>query len=113
MKIHEASADLARCHAALGVTCSAFLTAYNPRSIAAEHEVNERAQRSLRTALTAKGFRYLEGLGVDPTGEWPAEPSVFVPGISIESSEVVGRDFNQNGFVWAGADAIPRLVLLR
>jgi hypothetical protein len=56
---------------------------------------------------------HLPGKGVDPAGEWPGEPSLLILSINLEAADVLGRAFRQNAFVWASADAIPQLVLLR
>jgi hypothetical protein len=57
--------------------------------------------------------RMIEGAGYDPRGTWPEEKSFLVLGLDLETSRALGREFNQNAIVWAGTDAIPRLVLLR
>ena len=113
MRIDVPSPDLAACHADHGVASSAFITACNPRSTRVSHEANEAAQQRLVEEIARRGYDPLEGLGVDPTGEWPAEPSLFVPGIALQVAVAIGREFDQNGIVWAGEDSTPRLVMLR
>jgi Protein of unknown function (DUF3293) len=112
LKVDEYSADLEECQRAHGVSCSAFLTAWNPWSRATAHEVNHAAQRELATLLAARGYRTLDGLGVDPTGQWEGEESFLVLGIGCDEAIELGRQFRQNGILWAAADAVPRLVLL-
>lgn len=112
LRIDEANSDLAACHRARAVECSAFLTASNPGSVPLTEEENEDAQARLRTLLEGQGFALLEGLGVDPTGQWAGEESFLVLGIGRESACEVGRQFRQHGIVWSGADAVPRLVML-
>ena len=34
-------------------------------------------------------------------------------GLALEHAKAIARRFEQNAIVWAAADAIPRLVLLR
>jgi hypothetical protein len=63
--------------------------------------------------LAAAGYRVVEGAGEDPEGRWPAEPSYLVLGMALDAAQEVGRRYGQNAIVWAGADAVPELVLLR
>lgn len=112
LRVDEVNSDLAACHRARAVDCSAFLTAWNPGSRPMSDEDNELAQARLREALEARGYAHLEGLGVDPTGQWAGEESVLVLGIGREAACELGREFRQHGIVWSGADAVPRLVML-
>jgi hypothetical protein len=36
-----------------------------------------------------------------------------VLGMALDAAQEVGRRYGQNAIVWAGADAVPELVLLR
>jgi hypothetical protein len=108
----EHSTVLAECHAAFGVTCSAYITAWNPRSEARSQAENEIAQVRLEAELLAEGQPFLRGEGVDPTGSWPGEPSVLVLGISGPEAQRLGRVYGQNAIVLAGKDAVPRVVML-
>jgi hypothetical protein len=108
----EHSKVLEACHAAFGVSCSAYITAWNPRSEPAAPEVNRAAQTRLETELTALGLPFLHGEGLDPTRSWPGEPSVLVLGISRDDAQRLGRTFGQNAIVVAGRDAVARVVLV-
>lgn len=103
---------LEECHAAFGVTCSTYITAWNPRSEPTAPEVNRAAQARLEAELQAAGFPFLRGEGVDPTGSWPGEPSVLVLGISGNEAQRLGRAYGQNAIVVAGRDAVARVVML-
>jgi len=113
MRVDEPSPPLAALHAARGATCSALLTACNPASEAQRHDENVAAQRRLAARLAAAGVDWVDALGVDPSGHWPAEPSVLVLGLDPASAMSLARDFGQNALLWAGVDATPRLLLLR
>ena len=113
LHIDEPSADLARCHDDHGVRTSAILTAYNPHSQPTPEAANEAAQLRLTAHLQARQWLFLEGLGVDPTGDWPAEPSLLVLGLTLTEARAIGDHFAQNALVWAAEDSTPRLVLLR
>jgi len=36
-----------------------------------------------------------------------------VPGLARAAAQELGRQFQQNAIIWAGADAVPELILLR
>lgn len=112
LRVDEPSAALAQCHEHHGVRCSAFLTAWNPGSRPVAAGVNAAAQAALEERLRAAGHRLLAGRGVDRAGRWPPEASVLALGLEREAARLLGREFGQAGLVWAGADAVPRLVLL-
>jgi hypothetical protein len=111
LRIDVPSDELRRCHELFGVSCSAFLTAWNPRSTPTSRERNQAAMSRLEQALAALGCRWLRGEGIDPHGEWPGEPSVLVFGIDEPAGVALANRFQQNAIVCSGADATPRLVM--
>ncbi|MDH6149335.1 MULTISPECIES: DUF3293 domain-containing protein [Paraburkholderia] len=100
-------------HEATGVESSAFITAWNPYSQKCGDETNANRQKALAGELTALGLRFLPGVGLHPSGKWPGEPSFLVLGISFESAKELAERYEQNAIIWARADAVPELVLLR
>ena len=112
LRIDEASDALRECHAAFGVHCSTFITAWNPRSTPTPRADNEAAMKRLEQALAELGCRWLQGEGVDPDGDWPGEPSVLALGLDKAPAVALARRFDQNAIVWSGADATPRLVVV-
>ncbi len=113
LRIDAPSPELLALHARLGVTSSAFLTACNPHSQRLPPTENAARQADLRRAIGQLGLPALPGIGQHPRGDWAGEASWLVPGLSRTVAEALGERFGQNAIVWAGADAIPRLVLLR
>lgn len=113
LRVGQRSAELQSLYDDLGVTCAGYLTAWNPFSKEASECENQNAQRQLLRKLSLEGFPALNAIGIDPSGDWPGEESVFVPGISLDRAKVLGSEFGQNAIVWAGPDAVPQLVLLR
>jgi len=111
LRVGVPSEQLRRCHDAFGVTCSAFITAWNPRSTPTPREQNDLAMTRLEQALGAPGCRWLRGEGVDPEEEWPGEPSFLVLGLDEAAALAIARRFDQYAIVWSGADATPRLVM--
>jgi hypothetical protein len=112
MKVDVASADLLACHRAHGVDCSAFLSACNPGGRLQCAADNAAAHARLRELLRTRGYAVLAGFGADPAGEWPGEASWLVPGVGLDEARKIGRAFGQHGILYAGVDAVPRLVLL-
>ncbi len=99
-------------HRQLGVSDSAFLTAWNPRSVPQAAELNAAAHERLCQRLAMLGLAYWPGWGCDPRGEWPAEQSVFVPGLQLAGARRLGGEFSQHALVHSAADAVPRLSWL-
>jgi hypothetical protein len=96
-----------------GRTCTAFITAWNPHGQVLPDAENQVRQQSLLDELRARGLPWVAGHGADPIGDWAGEDSVLVLGIGAEDACALGREFAQNAILWAGADAVPRLLLLR
>ena len=49
----------------------------------------------------------------DPTGAWPEEKSFLALGVGEDTARKLGNRLHQDAVVWAGLDAVPRLLLLR
>jgi len=113
LHIGVASDALLATHARHGVSCSAYLTAFNPYSQQLDAESNTRRQDELVAMLAGRGFTSLPGVGQHPTNGWPGEPSVLALGVSREEAAALGRQYGQNAVVWSGADGVPELILLR
>ncbi|MCY1219383.1 hypothetical protein D9M69_455220 [compost metagenome] len=113
LRVDQASAPLATLHELLGVACSAFITAANPFSQRCDDNANAARQQALAQDVAGIGLRAIEAAGEHPANGWPAEPSFLVPGLSLEDARSLGEKYGQNALVWSGADAVPRLVLLR
>lgn len=113
LRIDQYSESLSQLLAASGQQCAVFITAYNPCSQPQNLAANQAAHARLRDELSYLTGQIIEGTGSDPTGAWPPEQSLFALGVDLDKSKALGRQFGQNAVVWAGADAIPRLILLR
>ncbi len=113
LRVGQRSADLAALFEAQSVASAAVVTAWNPLSEPRPIAENQTAQARLVADIELLGLRHQPGHGADPTGAWPPEPSRLMLGIDLTSAGSLGRKYGQNGIVWAGADAIPALVLLR
>jgi hypothetical protein len=107
------SERLATLFSSSGVTCGAFLTAYNPKGAIQSDEANERAHSELAKMLCFKGLQAIEGSGSEECTKWPAEKSYFALGLQLDSAKQLGRYFDQDAIVWVGQDCVPQLILLR
>ena len=110
MHVDQPSPALLRCHAAFGVQCSTFITAWNPHSAPTAADANAAAMTRLTHHVESQGLQMLPGVGIDPTGEWEGEQSLLVLGLDATAAIAMARAFGQNAVVCAGVDAVPRLV---
>jgi hypothetical protein len=110
LQIDRHSPPLQAVHAQLGVGESVFLTACNPHSVPQCAPRNAVTQARLAQRLAALQLTTWPGWGRDPQGKWPAEQSLFVAGLTRERAAQLAREFSQNAYVHAAADAVPRLV---
>ncbi len=113
LRIGVRSDALVQQFASTGCTSAVFITAYTPFSQPQSEEANRAAQVRLGDELASLGRPVLDGVGADPKGRWPPEPSYLVLGVLLEAAQALGRRYQQNALVWVGADAVPELMLLR
>ena len=113
LRVGEFSPALAALHEARRVDSSAFITACNPFSRALDAAANAERQAALLHDLRQRRLGCVEGIGQHPSGDWPGEPSMLVLGIALDEARALGHAYEQNAIVWVGADATPRLMLLR
>lgn len=90
-----------------------FLTACNPYSRRLRPAANARRLRALRRAVERLGHAWLPGRGLDPLGQWPDEPSLWIPGLPLDEGLRLARRFGQNALVRCGPDTVARLVWIR
>jgi len=96
-----------------GVSCAAFLTAYNPQGTQQSDAANDLAHAKLAKDLRDLGVQIIEGSGSEEGTDWPSERSYFALGLPLETASKIGTDADQDAIVWVGADGIPQLILLR
>ena len=113
LKIGTVSPELAALHKAHRVTSSAYITACNPFSQPFDEATNVDRQSAFARELRARSLVFIDGVGQHPSNQWPGEGSFLVLGLSLEAAKALGVSLEQNGIVWSGADAMPRLILLR
>ncbi|MGH8253165.1 MAG: DUF3293 domain-containing protein [Steroidobacteraceae bacterium] len=112
LRIDVPNPQLLAAHQQLHVNCSAFLTAWNPRSVPTPPAQNAAALEQLRQQIAALRLSSWPGWGRDPSGTWQAEESLFVPGLDLPRARELARQFDQHAIVHAQIDAVPRLIWL-
>lgn len=113
LRIDVISNSLENLYQRNGVGSAVFVTAFNPLGEQTEEAQNLAAHETLGTRLRSLTSHVFAGIGEDPSGEWPGEPSWLALGIDLATSRQLGRDYGQNAVVWCNSDAIPKLILLR
>ena len=116
LRVDQRCQPLSRLFSASGHRCAAFITACNPSGMRQGPQQNLAANKRLRERLNqyvSGPDDIIEGMGLDPSEDWPGEESFLVLGLDLEVSRTLGDEFQQNAILWVNADAIPRLVLLR
>jgi hypothetical protein len=109
-RIEQPSPELARLLAERGVSCAAYMTASNPFSVPQPDEVNAAAHAALLRELAGRSIEAIEGSG---RGDEAEEKSVLALGLGLEAARELGEKLRQNAIVWAAADGIAKLILLR
>jgi hypothetical protein len=109
LAVGQHSDPLAQWLRAQGWTCAAFITACNPRSRLLDEAENARRMDALDAALAELRLPVLAANGRSRIGAHN-EPSRLVAGIALGTTHALMRRFEQNAFLWIGADAVPQLV---
>lgn len=113
LQVDQFNPTLASLHKARQVTGSVFVTACNPFSQDLGPEANAAQQATLAHELEQLGLEFVEGVGQHPSNNWPGEASYLVFGTTLDAAKALGEKHGQNAIIWCGADAVPRLILLR
>lgn len=113
LRIGVPSDDLRRLYTATGQACAVFVTAFNPYGTVQSDEANQADHARLSDHIRSLTPHAIEGVGADPSGKWPPEPSILALGIDNPTARLLGARAHQDAVVWAGSDAVPRLLLLR
>lgn len=112
LRIGKRSAELDALLEAKGKASAAYITAANPRGQRQPEGDNAIATAALRRSLSDAGYACLAGEGRDPDGQWKAEKSVLVLGMTREDALALGRALDQNAIVFVERGKAPELVVL-
>ena len=113
LRVGVYSPELALAFQRMDVGSAAYITACNPWGQSLPDGENAQRQQALRHAIEALGLTCWPGQGQGDDGLWPPEASWLVLGAGGAVARQLARQFEQNAWVWAGADAVPQLVLMR
>ena len=113
LRVDQRSSELAAMYQIYGCTSACFITACNPLSQLRSAQINREANARLRIELERVSRAVFDSDGNDADGESPHEPGFLALGIDEAQAAGLGRSHEQNAVLWAGVDAIPRLMLLR
>jgi hypothetical protein len=113
LRVGEACPALAAAQQRHRVDCSAYITACNPSSRRLDDHANAERHAALGRALGQRGLASIAGVGKHPSNQWPGEASYLIFGLALQASRTLGARLEQNAIIWAGADAVPQLILLR
>jgi Protein of unknown function (DUF3293) len=90
-------------------SCAAFVTAYNPGSELQPDTSNRLRNAEMLRMVQDRPFLVVDAIA--PDGRWPVEKGYLVFGLEKERALHIGRAFGQVAILWAGADAVPEVVL--
>jgi hypothetical protein len=109
LHIGRASPEVDALTAAHQVDAYTYITAYNPGSVAAPRAQNEKRQRELKQAVVESSHPFYRGEG-QGDGDWPAEPSLLVLGVTEAEAAALARRFGQAAVVFGERGGPARLL---
>ena len=110
LRVGERNAALDSVLSERSLTTWAFLTAYNPHSNPLSDAENAERQRTFTVQVTGFGFQTFTGRGIGDDGNWPAEESLLILGITRETALTLAQTWEQNAFVHGVVGDVPELV---
>lgn len=90
-----------------------ILSAFNPFSEIRTDDENNRNQGLLRADLQESDYRFLDGINIDPDGDFPSELSVWVLDMSRQTGIEFTRRWNQNAYVYYPLGGEAELIWCR
>lgn len=113
LRIGTQQADLLPLMKRYGAKSAAYITACNPLGNKLSDVENRSRQAALQMVLGQRSLAHFPGIGQGTAGNWPGEESFLILGLNLAAAKRLATDFEQNAFVWVGADAVAQLILLR
>ena len=90
-------------------TCWAFVGACNPNGILLTASENEQKHRLFCQRMQEEGKKYLEGIGIPDTGNWPPEQGLLLLDISLAEVFRLAKELNQLAIIYATPSKAPQL----
>lgn len=94
-----------------GIETAIVLTAWNPMGIATPIIDNEAAQAMLIEDLNRRGMAHIPAEGRGRDGLWPAEPSLFVLGVTLQVAHELAAAHRQAAFLFLRRGAAPEVIV--
>jgi hypothetical protein len=113
LRIDRYSAELEAWQHHRGVESSALITAFNPAGRRCSPDFNQQAHRHLKRLILESGRPHCPTVALDPRNDWPPEAGFLIGGLGAVEADALAQAFDQNAWVWAQCDAVPRLRLMR
>lgn len=110
IRVGERTPRLDRLLVRRGVRVWAFVTPDNPYSQRVSTLRNVRALDFFTIALARNNVRTIRGISMSDDGDWPAEPSMLLLGVSAARARALGRRFRQNAIVVGKIGGVARLL---
>ncbi|HAA31175.1 MAG TPA: hypothetical protein DCE56_30005 [Cyanobacteria bacterium UBA8553] len=88
----------------------AFITAWNPASVALSLFQNHQRHTEMLALLHRMNVPYLDGIGMGDDTDWPPEQSVIIFGLNREEARKIGALFGQNAIVYGECNGLPELL---
>ncbi len=89
----------------------AFITAENPYSNSFSKIENAVLMNQLKADLIHLNLVFLEGIGIDPNGNWPGENSFLVLDLHPLTAIELGKKYQQHAIVVGGLGEVPLLKI--
>lgn len=112
LRVGRRSVRLERWLEGLGASRWGFVSAVNPASRQLSEAENAERTGRLERRLAALGYRSFPGVGLDPEGSWPEEPSFLVLAVGISDLAGLAAEFGQAAFLAGETGRPARLVWL-
>jgi hypothetical protein len=109
IRVGEMNDELEALLAERGFSEWCFITAWNPMSVVFPPGRNAARNGALRELLSE--YEVIDGEGRDPKGEWEAEKSFLVLGISKDEAIRLARFFNQRAILYSRKGEICELIV--
>jgi len=113
LRVGQHSDALDSLYQATRTRTAVFITAENPFSLTLSPAENSASQMRLAQQLSSLTEHIFDGAGQGDDEVWPPETSFLALGINREQACALGQQFGQNAILWADADSVPELILLR
>ena len=110
IKIGESSSSIDLIMNKIGVEELCVLTADNPGSKIKSRAENDFAYAEMCEQVKNLNCRFTEVVNKDPHGKFPDEVSIWVWGMDESKGRQIGKQFNQNAFVYYRSGETARLV---